>query len=182
MSAHTEDEKRPVPTFTNFRVDASGGVWSFTGWRGESMEFGFRLTPTKDRYGYLKVRLSDGKRRYKIAVHRLVAFAFHGPPPTNDHEVRHLNGDRTDNRAANLAWGTRAENAADRETHGRTSRGESHSEAIRAGIPNALTEEQRGRIIGYRQAGLTQRDIAAALGCSQSAVRAAIAKARGGTK
>ncbi|MGA0525000.1 hypothetical protein ACO2WH_24370, partial [Escherichia coli] len=31
----------------------------------------------------------------------------------------------------NLEWGTRKENADDRERHGRTSRGEAHSAAIR---------------------------------------------------
>jgi hypothetical protein len=34
--------------------------------------------------------------------------------------TRHLNGDPGDNRLANLAYGTPAENAADRRAHGRT--------------------------------------------------------------
>ena len=67
-------------------------------------------------------------------MHRIVALAFAGPQPAARVEVRHLNGNRHDNRALNLAWGTAKENAMDREQHGRTSRGLRHSDFIRAGL------------------------------------------------
>ena len=51
-------------------------------------------------------------------VHRLVCRAFHGPPPSDEHtDVRHLDGDKTNNRASNLAWGTRSENMRDAVRH-----------------------------------------------------------------
>lgn len=50
-------------------------------------------------------------------VHRLVCEAFHGKPKDFD-VARHLNGNRYDNRAENLAWGTPAENYQDAVTHG----------------------------------------------------------------
>lgn len=50
-------------------------------------------------------------------VHRLVCEAFHGKPKDFD-VVRHLNGNRYDNRAENLAWGTPTENYQDAVTHG----------------------------------------------------------------
>jgi hypothetical protein len=68
--------------------------------------------------GYLALVLFDGRRRH-LAVHGLVARAFHGPPEPGQ-ECRHLNGDPTDNRAENLAWGTSLENKADMVAHGRT--------------------------------------------------------------
>jgi hypothetical protein len=46
-------------------------------------------------------------------VHRLVCAAFHGPPPSPDHEVAHSNGIKTDCRASNLRWATSAENKQD---------------------------------------------------------------------
>ena len=76
------------------------------------------LTPDKRPDGHLKVSLSDCGRRRKVYVHQLVMLAFVGPYPPGM-EIRHLNGDPEDNRLENLAYGTKAENAADRIAHGR---------------------------------------------------------------
>lgn len=43
-------------------------------------------------------------------VHRIVAFAFHGAPPTSDHVVDHIDTNRQNNRPENLRWVTRLEN------------------------------------------------------------------------
>jgi len=56
--------------------------------------------------GYLQVSLSGKARHY---VHRLVAFEFCGGFE-DGRVVNHKNGDRTDNRAANLEWVTQQEN------------------------------------------------------------------------
>lgn len=71
-----------------------------------------RLTPNSA--GYLGTSLNG--RRY--LVHRLVCEAFHGPAPEATMDVAHNNGNRTDNRAENLRWATRAENIADQRKHG----------------------------------------------------------------
>lgn len=44
-------------------------------------------------------------------VHRIVAFAFHGNPPTEQHVVDHIDTNRRNNRPENLRWLTRLENA-----------------------------------------------------------------------
>lgn len=114
-----------------YEIMRDGRIFSLTNWRG----YGRReLVQGLNEDGYPSVRiLIDGKRT-RVAVHKLVAERHLGPRPTPAHEVRHLDGDKLHRHADNLAWGTRAENAADRERHGRTSRGERHSAAIRAGI------------------------------------------------
>ena len=57
--------------------------------------------------GYRAVGI-NGKN---YTVHRLVARAFHGRPPTAKHtHVNHLDGNRENNRASNLAYATPAEN------------------------------------------------------------------------
>lgn len=77
-------------------------------------------------WGYRTVSLHGrGRRQVTCLVHRLVLSAFVGPCPENM-EARHLNNDRADNRLANLAWGTRVENARDKETHGTVARGRRH--------------------------------------------------------
>lgn len=45
---------------------------------------------------------------YKVA--RLVAEAFHGPAPSEDAVVMHLDENAANNRADNLHWGTQKEN------------------------------------------------------------------------
>ena len=64
--------------------------------------------------GYARVTL-DGK---KVRVHRLVLFAFRGPPPTSRHHGAHLDGDKANNRLDNLAWKTPEENEGDKKAHG----------------------------------------------------------------
>jgi len=45
-------------------------------------------------------------------LHRLVATAFHGPPPSPTHHCHHIDGTRDNNEAANLQWLTPAEHSA----------------------------------------------------------------------
>lgn len=70
-------------------------------------------------YGYPSVHLwvMDEKRKWHVAVYRLVAAIWLPPRPSPKHEVRHLDGDRFNSHADNLAWGTHTENCADRVRH-----------------------------------------------------------------
>lgn len=112
-----------------YEVTQDGRVYSTTNWRGINHR---ELVQDLNSHGYPSVRmLIEGKRVRKL-VHRLVAKKFLSPRPTPQHQIRHLDGDKTNNAAENLAWGTAKENAADRERHGRTSRGVGHSAAIKA--------------------------------------------------
>jgi len=46
-------------------------------------------------------------------IHRIVAKAFHGEPPTLQHIVNHIDTNRQNNRPENLRWRTKLENALD---------------------------------------------------------------------
>lgn len=85
--------------------------------------------------GHLRVCLRIHGATRKEYVHRLVALVFHGPPPGPAYEVRHLDGNPSNNAVGNLRWGTHGENMADVPRHGthvsvrrpdRVPRGERH--------------------------------------------------------
>lgn len=66
---------------------------------------------------YLEVRLEVGGRNQMRSPHRLVLESFVGPG--DGLQAMHLNGDKFDNRLANLAWGTAAENMRELKESGR---------------------------------------------------------------
>ena len=68
------------------------------------------LRPGPVQSGHLYVVLGHGEAG--VPVHQLVMRAFVGKPPKGM-EVRHLNGDPTDNRLENLKYGSRTENILD---------------------------------------------------------------------
>ncbi|ATN90230.1 HNH endonuclease [Gordonia phage Lennon] len=72
---------------------------------------------TVGRYAVVMITL-DGKYAPRN-VHRLVALAFHGTPPTPRHQVCHADGDGLNNTPGNLRWGTALDNADDMRRHGR---------------------------------------------------------------
>lgn len=123
---------KTIPNYPEYAVTVDGRVFSVSlNWRG----YGAReLKQYPDPDGYLRVRLIKNKKRVYFGVHTLVATVFLGDKPTKNHEVRHLDGDKNHNHYQNLAWGTKKENADDRERHGRTSRGEKHAEKIKRGL------------------------------------------------
>lgn len=75
---------------------------------------GVMLRPGRMPAGHMSVSLG---RSNSQCVHKLVLLAFVGPAPEG-HECLHDNGDPSDNRLANLRWGTRSDNIRDAIRHG----------------------------------------------------------------
>lgn len=99
-----------------YAVGTDGTIWS--NYRGRWKQ----LKPKRTMFGYLSVRLYIPSGPRWVFVHRTVLDAFRGPCP-DGFECRHFpNRDRTDNRLANLQWGSKSENAKDRMFHGTQSR------------------------------------------------------------
>jgi len=118
-----------------YDVTREGTVSStVSNWRG----YGEReMRQTLNADGYPSVRIIVDGQHKRLAVHKLVAARWLPPKPSLQHEIRHLDGNKMNNHVDNLDWGTPKENAADRERHGRTSRGESHALAIKKGLEKA---------------------------------------------
>ena len=119
--------------FKDYDVTFDGVVYSFK--HNKKM----RLKQSLNGRGYLLVSISESGKIFSVAVHQMVACKYLTPKPSSRHEIRHLDGNKTNNSANNLAWGTSQENSADTERHGRASRGERHGRA-------RLTQAQVDRI------------------------------------
>lgn len=117
----------PVPGFDGYFAVSNGTIlsaWERGRWRRPSGTLRRLATPL-DNHGYPQVNLTNmmsGQKRH-FRLHRVILLAFVGPLPEGQ-ETRHLNGDRTDCRLENLAYGTPTENMADMIRHRRTNRGE----------------------------------------------------------
>jgi len=76
------------------------------------------MKPQLTKYGYLKIKLRHKGYRQAFFLHRLVCEAFHGEPPVYGDEpahCRHIDGNRLNNHADNLRWGSRIENEHDKK-------------------------------------------------------------------
>lgn len=91
--------------------------------RGQGTHVG-KVLRQQPRNAYLNVTLSRDGKEVTFAVHRLVCYAFHGPPPLGRTTVLHQDDDAHNNRADNLRWGTQAENNRDMWARGRRKRRE----------------------------------------------------------
>jgi hypothetical protein len=111
---HIAEIWKSIPGVPGYSVSDRGRVKRLRASRGTRP--GHILTPhlggRAKCYPTVSVRADGPLKRWR--VHRLVAMAFHGPPPTGRSEVAHIDGNPTNNRPANLRWVTPAENAADR--------------------------------------------------------------------
>lgn len=101
-----------VEGYPHYEISSHGRVRSYASGQPQIRR------PSKDQHGYPQYSLwADGKGK-NIRVHILVAAAFIGPRPAGLH-IRHLDGDPTNPRVENLAYGTPRENALDTLRHGR---------------------------------------------------------------
>lgn len=113
---------------------------------------------------YVQTILTKFGKTKTVNIHSMVCEAFHGPRPAGEW-ARHLDGDRRNNRANNLAWGTSKENMADQYAHGTRIMGER--------CPSSrLTSEGVRKIRKMLTTGMSQTDIASASGISQATVSA----------
>lgn len=108
------DTGNDIPGFEGlYRVTECGKVWSV---RAEQwMKLHFNLPNL-----YLRLNLKVKGVRKAHYIHRLVALTYLNPPPNwKDLQVRHMDGDKQNNNASNLRWGSNDMNLADKEHHAR---------------------------------------------------------------
>lgn len=84
------------------------------------------LVPVRGNHGYFGVNLHCETRQTVKLVHSLVCEAFHGKRPSKKHQAAHSDGDRSNNKAANISWKTASQNSMDKHRHGTMRTGKKH--------------------------------------------------------
>lgn len=155
---------RPVQRYeTHYEVSANGAVRRVLAGRGATAG---RVLRQHDQGGYRAVQLCRRDVKRKIAVHILVASAFHGPRPRGN-VVNHINLVKHDNRASNLEWVTPKGNARHAVRNGRA------GGRVLAGEKNGRARLTAGQVSAIRRLkGIVgQRDLALLCGVSKSAIQ-----------
>lgn len=158
---------KPIPDWEGFyEISDRGEVRSVD--RRVTCGYGFDriiksqyIRQVKGQKGYMLVKLSRAGEYRQFLVHQLVLKAFVGPRPEGQ-VCRHLNGNQTDNRLENLAWGTEKENGADKAKHG-TGKGERHGRSrltafqafMLRELPASISNGEIGRQFGVTGASIS---------------------------
>ena len=155
-------EWRPVPDWPEYSVSEDGHVARVM--RAQGARTGRCLKPWRNvQNQYLCVHLWRGNRAKSFPVHRLVALAFLGSPPSQEHVVAHCDGSRDNNQPWNLRWATQKENIADTFLHGTHNRGHRNGKA-------RLNEDSALLILEMASTGLSHADLARRFGISRQQV------------
>jgi hypothetical protein len=87
-----------------YSVRDNGAVLRHTiqGQRPRPIDNNWTFGKLNSKTGYLEIA--------SVRIHRIVATAFHGEPPTKEHVVDHIDTNKQNNRPENLRWVTRLEN------------------------------------------------------------------------
>ena len=148
---------RPVADYDGiYEVSNMGRVRRVA--KGQGARAGRVLTGKRDSGGYRQVNLTREGTKKRTLVHRLVAFAFLGSPPSpTANHVNHIDADRSNNIPSNLEWVTRKENT---------------QHAVRLGrVASKLTEEQREEIVRLKES-VSQRGLARRFSVARTLVQA----------
>lgn len=123
------------------------------------------LRVTKDKKGYMRVKLQKNKIQKNFFIHRLVLTAFDRPPKPGE-QCNHKNGIKDDNMIENLEWCTLIENCSHRDNVlGKHSRGIRNGRCV-------FTEKDVINIRDkYKNSQVSQNDIAKEYGVSRGAIK-----------
>jgi hypothetical protein len=129
------------------------------------------LRPEITHRGYARYRIMESGKKVSAYAHRLVCEAFHGPPPTPQHQAAHRDGNKLHNHFNNLRWATPLENSTDQIAHGTRPTGEScHNAKLTWGAVEEIRAQCTGR---YGEIAKMARKYGVTHGCVWRALRRA---------
>jgi len=132
LESEMVEEWRVVPGYPKYEVSSLGRVrsWYKPIWRAGNPPYilagGYHQRDATQEKGRRVVLLYETSRKCRsFEVARLVLLAFSRSPNPGE-QVRHLDGNASNDNIENLAWGTAKENTADKIGHGRWPAGENN--------------------------------------------------------
>lgn len=163
----------PIPSYPGYSIGPHGDVYTHRRRKGLGKGNGGivvidsamrrKLNPYRGHGGYQYVAISTSRGQRGIPVHALLMDAFVGPLPKGQ-EVRHLDGNPANNALANLAYGTRKQNAEDRMRCGKRLSGDTHPR-------RKLSEEKVADIRSRPRSRLLVASLMTEFGMSESGIR-----------
>jgi len=101
---HFEKECECIYKEEGYSVRDNGAVlrYPLDGKRPRPTDNQWTFGKPNDKTGYMEIA--------SVRVHRIVATAFYGEPPTKEHVCDHIDTNKQNNRPVNLRWVTRLEN------------------------------------------------------------------------
>lgn len=169
------EEWRPIPDAPGYEASSLGQIRSVDrvvehlGRWGKVRRSRYRgrilaLSQSKGTSGIAYLVFSAGRDGGRMLVNRAVCAAFHGPPPTPDHQAAHLDGNQLSNLPDNLAWSTPLENSHHKKIHGTMARGERFCSA-------KVAESDLPMIFTRYLAGESAEEIASGFGMHRRTLR-----------
>lgn len=105
METNLEEIWKPIPGYERYDVSNKGRVWD-----SQKIQFVHLCVPdNKKDYTTCQIDIALFNKR-RVAVHRLVIWAFWGKLSTKEMPVNHLDGNKLNNDLSNLELVTVAEN------------------------------------------------------------------------
>lgn len=141
----------PLIYFEDYHATRDGRIFSNT-------KQGYKSHYLGDN-GYWYLFLHRSGRRHREYVHGMICEAFHGGRP-DGMECAHLDGNRNNNSAINLAWVTPKENSSHKRMHKTLLFGENQ--------PRAKLSNDQAKFIF--ESGLNQQELAAMHGVSRQTI------------
>ena len=158
---------REIPSLPNkdYMAGTDGHIYSRTRYAGfgrkEYMDW-YPLKEHQGKTGYHSISACHQNKKKTLYVHSLICEAFHGKRPDYA-QVRHMDGNPSNNAPWNLKWGTAQENWNDKRRHHTATVGEKHP-------MSKLTDGQRAEILRLSLQGKSPRKRANVYSVGQTAI------------
>lgn len=152
----------PLKEFYGYDISSEGRVRSWKNNAGGKRSKPFLMKPTLNKDGYWIISFGVFGKRVQKTLHQLILETVKGPRPVGS-VVRHLNGNKLDNRIENLTWGTPGDNNRDTSKHGKSTRGSRSWNAV-------FTEKLVKKLKVKLAAGASLTALATELGVSKQAL------------